>query len=242
MRDFVDTAVAACIEVARLIEENEDVEAYRGFERGAGGDVSIGFDLMAEALFVERLKSFGNIYSEESGWIEGEGEATILLDPIDGSDNLKSDFPYYGAAIALQIEGETRAAIVCNFANGDCFVKYQNHHYKTSLRTPEMHQKVTPHPYAKIGLFEKAAHHPEEGAALMMEGLKFRAPGAVALSLAYAHYVNYVVFFGTMRPYDIDAGRYLCENLHVFYDEGLLIVAKDQVVFDKLMVIFGKAL
>ena len=226
--------------MGRLIEENEDDEAYQGFERGAGGDVSIGFDLMAEEIFVRRLSPFGTIYSEESGLIPGEGDATILLDPIDGSDNLKSAFPYYGAAIALQRGGKTEAAVVCNFASGDCFVKYQDRHYKTSLSDSEMSQKVTPNPYAKIGLFEKAAHHPEVGALLMKEGLKFRAPGAVALSLAYAHYVNYVVFFGTMRPYDIDAGLYMCQSLHIFQDSGLLIVAKDQAVFDTLLRLFRR--
>jgi myo-inositol-1(or 4)-monophosphatase len=241
LKQFVDTALEACIEVCRLIDENSDHSAYESFERGAGGDVSIGFDLMAEAVFARYLKPFGTLLSEESGRIEGEGDALIILDPIDGSDNLKSHVPYYGAAIAYQCEGRTEAALICNFSNGDCFIKYHGKHVKTSLFHPDVCEEVTPHKYAKVGLFERVGVRPEFIAPLLESGLKFRSPGAVALSLAYAHYVKYVVFFGTMRPYDLDAGLYLCENLHIYQDDGLLFVAKDQAVFDKLSEIFLKA-
>jgi myo-inositol-1(or 4)-monophosphatase len=237
---FVDAAVAACIEVGKLIDDQEDDEGYRSHARGAGGDISIGFDLMAEKVFARRLRSFGTILSEESGRIEGEGDALIMLDPIDGSDNLKSRFPYYGASVALQRNGATEAAVICNFANGDCFVKYHKTHRFTSLSAPDVYHKVTCHSHSKVGLFEKAALHPEAVTALIREGLKFRAPGAVALSLAYAHYVNYVVFLGKMRPYDLDAGLFMCEDLHRYQDDELLIVAKDQAVFDKILRIFVK--
>ena len=241
MQQFVDAALNACIEVCRLIDDNSDENAYESYERGAGGDVSIGFDLMAEAVFARHLRPYGTLLSEESGRIEGDGDALIVLDPIDGSDNLKSDFPYYGAAIAYQREGRTEAALICNFANGDCFIKYHAKHYKTSLSNVKVCKDVTPHKYAKIGLFERAGIHPEFIEPLLKSGLKFRSPGAVALSLAYAYYVNYVVFFGTMRPYDLDAGLFMCENLHTYQDEELLIVAKDQAVFDRLTGIFLKA-
>jgi myo-inositol-1(or 4)-monophosphatase len=240
VRPFVDAAVAACIEVGKLIADQEDDEGYRSHSRGAGGDVSIGFDLMAEEVFVRHLGAFGTIYSEESGRIEGQGDALIMLDPIDGSDNLKSRFPYYGASVALHRNGATEAAVICNFANGDCFVKYHRTHCLTSLSDPEVCHNVTLHPHTKVGLFEKAPVHPEASLALIREGLKFRSPGAVALSLAYAHYVNYVLFLGKMRPYDLDAGLFMCEDLHCFQDDDLLIVSKDQAVFDRICVLFQR--
>jgi myo-inositol-1(or 4)-monophosphatase len=226
--------------VRELIASNTDESAYQSFEQGAGGDISIGFDLMAEAVFVRHLKPFGTICSEESGCIEGPGDAEIIIDPIDGSDNLKSNFPYYGAAIALRKSGETVAAVICNFANGDAFVKYSGTYYQTHLSDLELYKAVKDNPYAKVGLFEKAPAHPEVSLRLIKEGLKFRAPGAVALSLAYAHNVKYVLFFGTMRSYDIDAGYYMCEDLYRYQDDELLIVAKDQEVFDKLLKVFKR--
>jgi len=240
LEPFVDAAIAACREAAALIASSEDGEGYRAHSRGAGGDISIGFDLLAEAVFVRYLRPFGTILSEESGTIEGEGDALIILDPVDGSDNLKSCFPYYGASIALQRHGRTEAAVISNFANGDCFVKYHDRHYQTSLFDPDMYRSVTIHPHAKIGLFEKSPDYCSHAEALMQEGLKFRSPGAVALSLAYAHVVNYVLFMGPMRPYDLDAGLFMCESLHVFKDAERLVVAKDKRVFDTLLGIFLK--
>ncbi|MDX1296566.1 MAG: inositol monophosphatase family protein [Sulfurimonadaceae bacterium] len=223
-----------------LIASNTDESAYQSFEQGAGGDISIGFDLMAESVFVKYLKPFGTVCSEESGCIEGPGDAEIVIDPIDGSDNLKSNFPYYGAAIALRENGKTVAAVISNFANGDAFVKHASTHYQTHLSDLNLCKAVTPNPYAKVGLFEKAPAHPELSRALIEEGLKFRSPGAIALSLSYAYHVKYVIFFGTMRSYDIDAGYYMCEDLYRFQDDELLIVAKDQEVFDRLLKVFKR--
>lgn len=235
---FVNAALAACVEIERMIRTNDDETAYLPHTKGAGGDISIGFDLMAEAVFVRHLKSFGAIFSEESGHIEGEGSGLIVLDPIDGSDNLKSNFPYYGASVAYKEQDETLVAVVCNFANGDCFVKYDTHHYRTSLFNLTLRHPVTHHAHAKVGLFEKAPLHSTISGALMQGGLKFRAPGAIALSLAYAYNVNYVSFYGMMRPYDLDAGLYLCDNLHVMQNDAWLVVAKDKAIFDKVTAIF----
>ncbi len=238
MQSFIAAALSACKEVEALIRTNTAESAYELHEAGAGGDLSSGFDLMAEKLFIRHLGAFGRILSEECGMV-GEGDDLIILDPVDGSDNLKSDFPYYGASIALQQQGRTVAALVCNFANGDAFVRFGDIHYKTSLFNDAIREPLKPNPHAAIGLFEKAFFHPEHVAILKKAGLKFRAPGAVALSLAYAYYVKYVVFLGTMRPYDLEAGLYLCDDLYVYTDESVLIVSKEASVFNEICTIFN---
>jgi myo-inositol-1(or 4)-monophosphatase len=237
---FVEAAYAAAVEVGVMLRESDDPSDYLPVSRGAGGDPSIGLDLKAEAIFARHLMLLGTILSEESGRIEGEGEDLIILDPIDGSDNLKSRFPYYGASVALQQKGETTAGVICNFATGDCFLKYQDTHLHTSLFDRTLCKPVTRHSHAKVGLFEKSPVHPELSTALMQAGLKFRAPGAIALSLAYAHEVNYVVFIGKMRAYDLDAGLFMCEDLHVFQSEERLVVAKDKAVFDTIVSLFSR--
>lgn len=237
MEIFIDATIAACREVEAFIRNNSDERAYLLHSRGAGGDISIGFDLDAEAIFVKHLGIFGTISSEESGII-GEGDDLIVIDPIDGSDNLKTRFPYYGASIALQKEGRTVVGVICNFANGDCFVKDENRHYRTSLFRPEIMERVAAHEHSRVGIFEKAALYPQYTKALISAGLKFRSPGAVALSLAYAHYAKYVVFFGTMRPYDLEAGLYLTDDLYSYKDEKCLIIAKEKATFEKVCTIF----
>ena len=209
--------------------------SYEG--QGAGGDLSSKIDLFAEKIFMDRLRKYGCINSEESG-IVGAGERTIILDPIDGSDNLLSSFPYYGASIALK-DSKTLFSCIVNFANGDFFVKWDSLYKKGSLLDDRL-EDVQPNPYSKIGIFEKAYANPLIVKKLQEHKLKFRSPGAVALSLAYARYVRYVLFIGKLRPYDIEAGLHQCEGLFLYLDESTILVSKERQIFDMIQDILIK--
>jgi myo-inositol-1(or 4)-monophosphatase len=239
MEPFIAAALRGCQEVDLLIKKgNETLFALH--ERGFGGDVSNGADLAAEAILFSHLSSYGSVFSEESGWMSPESEITIFLDPIDGSDNFVSRLPYYGISIARICGGETSEGVVCNLANGDVFVRTRTEYYRTSLPAPTLKYPIQTNASAKIGLFEKAPEHPELIRMLMDKKLKFRAPGALALSLAYAPYVKYVLFLGTMRPYDIQAGLYLSRHLHVFYDERYILICADETLFEQIRLIVEK--
>ena len=238
MRTFIEACFDAALEVESLIRSTQHSYGCEPQTKGAGGDVSIGYDLLAEDCFVKHLSCFGRILSEESGYI-GEGDDLIIIDPIDGSDNLKSKFPYYGASIALKRDDKTVAAMVCNFANGDCFVRANGEHYRRSLFREEEREDVGINRHAKVGLFEKASLHPDAARVLIENGLKFRSPGAVALSLSYAHASKYMIFLGNMRPYDIEAGLYLCEDLYTYKSEDIIIVSHNKDVFAKILTIFN---
>ena len=225
-------------EIESLIRSTQHSYGCEPQTKGAGGDISIGYDLLAEDCFVKHLSPFGQILSEESGYI-GEGDDLIIIDPIDGSDNLKSNFPYYGASVALKRDNKTIAGMVCNFANGDCFIRANGEHYRCSLFREDEREEVGVNLHTKVGLFEKAGLHPGAARALIDIGLKFRAPGAIALSLSYAHASKYVVFLGKMRPYDIEAGLYLCEDLYTYVGEDILIVSHNKDVFAKILTIFN---
>jgi myo-inositol-1(or 4)-monophosphatase len=238
MKNFIRETIKACQEIVMMLETNTDKTAYAPLEVGAGGDVSCGLDLAAEAIFVKRLGRYGQILSEESGII-GAGEAQIVLDPIDGSDNMLTHFPYFGASIAYIEDTKIKIGIVCNFANGDIFIKDEKQFLQGKLHSAHF-KPVVKHHTSKIGIFEKAALYPEVTTALIQNNLKYRAPGAVALSLAYAHYANYMVFLGKMRSYDLEAGLFMCENLHMYKDETHIIISKDLEVFEKIKKIILK--
>jgi len=126
------------------------------------------------------------------------------------------------------------AAVVCNLANSDIFIKsYGDEVQQGKLFTTSFH---TPHtaPNPEIGLFEKAYANPALVAALDEKGLKFRSPGAIALSLAYARTVNYVLFVGAFRIYDFAAGLALCEGLEVIVEADYVIVSKDKAVAQQI--------
>jgi len=234
MTPFIQACIDANEEIADAIKNRFDTTWFEKTEVGAGGDVSSKLDLMAEAIFVKHLSPFGQIESEESGVI-GEGDQKIIIDPIDGSSNALSLFPFYGTSVAkVNSEGILDAAIVCNLANSDIFFTtiskgvQQGKLFSKTFHSP--HTAVN----AEIGLFEKAYANPELVALLDQEKLKFRAPGAIALSLAYAHTVNYVLYTGTFRIYDFAAGLALCEGLEVIVEEDYVIVSKDKMIAHKI--------
>lgn len=234
MTDFISACIRANEEIAHALKEGFDASWFEKTEVGAGGDVSSKLDLMAEAIFIKHLGDFGHIESEESGII-GEGEEKIIIDPIDGSANALSLFPFYGTSVAkVNANGVLDAAIVCNLANGDIFFTTVAHGVQQGkLFGTDFHLPHTA-PNAEVGLFEKAYANPTLVALLDQENLKFRSPGAIALSLAYARSVNYVLFMGAFRIYDFAAGLALCEGLEVIVEEDYVIVSKDKDIALKI--------
>lgn len=233
MQVFIRESIKACQEVVTMLESTTDPKAYATQDvRGAGGDFCVGLDLMAEEIFIRRLGRFGQINSEESGLV-GEGDVQIVLDPIDGSDNMLTHFPYFGTSIAYMKDGICILGIVCNFANSDIFIKDEKQFLQGKLYSAHF-RPVENHHTSKIGIFEKAALYPELTQALIQNHLKYRAPGAVALSLAYAHYANYMVFLGKMRPYDLEAGLFMCKDLHMYKDDTHIIISKDKDIFERV--------
>jgi myo-inositol-1(or 4)-monophosphatase len=234
MTPFIQACIKANEEIANALKEGFDASWFEKTEIGAGGDISSKLDLMAEAIFVKYLAPFGQIESEESGLI-GEGKSKIIIDPIDGSANALSLFPFYGSSIAkVNTKGILDEAIVCNLANNDIFLTTKNNGVQQGkLFSTHLHNPHTA-PHAEIGLFEKAYANPQLVALLDSEKLKFRAPGAIALSLAYARSVNYVLFMGAFRIYDFAAGLALCEGLEVIVEEDYVIVSKEKAIAHKI--------
>jgi myo-inositol-1(or 4)-monophosphatase len=62
--------------------------------------------------------------------------------------------------------------------------------------------------------------------------------GAVALSLAYAHDVSFVIFEGKPREFDVCGGKFMCSELFIYESDTILIVSKDKDVFERLFSIF----
>lgn len=228
----------ACIEANRVIyqalQQGFDTQWYEKHDVGAGGDVSSALDLMAESVFVEYLSPFGEIESEESGVI-GSGAEKIIIDPIDGTSNALSLFPFYGTSVAkVNAAGILDTAVVVNLGNGDLFFKLHGEVLYHGKLESDSYTPVEVAAFSEVGLFEKAYANPTLVQALDKEGLKFRSPGAIALSLAYAHSVSYVLFVGTFRIYDFAAGLALCEGLEVIVESDYVIVSKDKETAAKI--------
>lgn len=124
--DFFMRVVLASLEIIRLLH-TQDSLLHESFGIGAGGDKSSGADLLAEAIFCKFFSPNYHLDSEEAGFIEGDKNAkqTIILDPLDGSSNFKSNIPYYGASLALCDEnGRVREACIVNYISHE--ISYLN--------------------------------------------------------------------------------------------------------------------
>jgi len=244
MTEFSQACMAANQEVMLSLGECFTPALLEKGTQGAGGDISSGADMLAEEIFVRHLSPFGSIESEESGVI-GEGRATLIIDPLDGSANYASGFPYYGTSVALlDSEGKLRAAQICNLATGEIFVKELYEELAMHRLPSEEHEGSTAvrDSAPELGLFEKAYANPLVAASLLEAGYKFRSPGATALSLAYAHSVQFFLFVGESRIYDIAAGLAICEGLEVIVEEDYVIVSQDKNIGHDIEMIIRRSL
>jgi len=74
-------------------------------------------DLMVDHLVVDSIRQQfpkDKLFTEESGFIGHEGEYLWIVDPIDGTSNLRLGLPYLATGLAVQYAGETVLSAVYN--------------------------------------------------------------------------------------------------------------------------------
>lgn len=194
---------------------------------GYGGDNSLNIDLIAEQIFIKHLSSFGDIYSEEVGLLSSNSNIKIIIDPIDGSHNFQTGLPYYGTSVALKIDDELKAGFVANLANATMIYRLDEDIKEISLIDEVEFDSIIQEKPA-ISIFERAYAYPEFSNKLYSKGIKFRSPGAAALSLANARNFSFVLFAGKIREFDIAAALHICSDLFIHNDGEFLIITKSK--------------
>ena len=91
---------------------------------GADGTPTSRIDKMAEnavLLYLEREGIPLNVLSEEIGFVDRGGEETLVLDPIDGSNNAVAGLPYYTVSLGVGKDSLSgmRLGYVRNLVNKD---------------------------------------------------------------------------------------------------------------------------
>ena len=140
---------------------------------------------------------------------------TIVIDPLDGSNNFYSNLPYFGTSIALQKNNETIAGFVTNLISGIITYRaFENDIKFFSLEKME-YKNIIEVPKNKISIFERAYNYPKICEKLTSNHIKFRTLGAVALSLSNAFNYEFVLYCGKIREFDVVASMYINKNLYV---------------------------
>ncbi len=78
-------------------------------------------DIVADEVALRVLHGAGfRVVSEESG-VSGDGEYTVVVDPIDGSTNCDHGVPFFSTSLAVLRENDLVAALVMNHATGTIY-------------------------------------------------------------------------------------------------------------------------
>src|SRR5438552_2594901 len=114
------------LEIADAVQHA--VEAFQGdpaevVGRGADGAPSARIDRLAEETVLRVLDYEGaalNVLSEEAGFIDRGGKATLVLDPIDGTHNAIRGIPAYSVSLAIGHErlSDVQEALVRDLVSG----------------------------------------------------------------------------------------------------------------------------
>ena len=230
--EFIEAVKLANKELHTYINNHITIQDFEYSDTiGFGGDNSLKIDLIAEDIFIKHLEKFGNIFSEECGLKTTNKEFTIVIDPLDGSNNFYSNLPYYGTSIALQKENETVAGFVTNLVTGIITYRAFDDEIKY-FSIIEMKDKYFFNKQkSKISVFERAYEYPKICQELNNQKIKFRCLGAVALSLSDANNYNFVLYAGNIRDFDILAALYICKDLYIYKTKEFLLISRDKVTF-----------
>lgn len=109
-------------------------EAARKLRKGAGGDISMQIDIIAENMIIEKLKEYNcdiQLISEEIGeiYIGDENKALktgarLIVDPVDGSNNAVRGIPFSSVSIAYAEGNELESiikAVIIDLYTGDLY-------------------------------------------------------------------------------------------------------------------------
>lgn len=232
-RNFIEAVILANKELHTYINTNLSLNDYEYTNiTGFGGDNSLRMDLIAENIFIKHLEKFGNIYSEECGLKTTNKEFTIVIDPLDGSNNFYSNLPYYGTSVALQKDGTTIAGFVTNLISS--IIKYRAFDDEIKYFSLIKNEEIMPiyREKTKISVFERAYEYPILCQKLSRNNIKFRSLGAVALSLSDAQNYDFVLYCGNIREFDIAASLYICKDLYIYKTDISLLLSKNKQKFD----------
>ncbi len=237
MLKFKEAVIVANKEIVELIKTKSHDMLCEKISIGHGGDVSMRIDLLAEEIFVKYLSKYGNIYSEECGYIDNQSEFDLIIDPIDGSSNFASNLPYFGTSVALKKQDEHICSVITNLANQDIFIKDARGLLRGKIDSLDF-KKIDINANSSVGIFERSYCSQNIAEKLKAIKIKYRSPGAFALSLAYARDVDFVIYEGILRAFDVEAGLHMCEDLNLYKSSQILFISKDKETFDKIAKLF----
>ena len=193
--------------------------------KGAGGDMTLKLDKIAEDIILDKLETLHNnfdlefiLVSEELGIRKfGNNPTThIIIDPLDGSFNARQGIPYYATSMALasgKTVNDVVLGYVCNLANGDEFHAIKGSAAFVNGQQIEGKDVEIPRAFVFEAAHNKAGLKRVEPLLDMFE--RARCLGSTALDICYLAAGNIDIFFYPIpsRTIDYVAGKVILEEV-----------------------------
>jgi len=217
---LLELAEAVQHAVAELVEDPAEVVG-----RGADGAPSTRIDRVAEAAVLRVLEyeeARLNVLSEEAGFIDRGGDATLVLDPIDGTHNALRGVPAYSVSMAVGRShlADIEEGLVRDLVSGATYYAAKGHGARLNGRPIRVHAYNPKDLLFTVYLGSNA--HPD---AARVAGLarRVRNLGAASLDLclvargaADLYYMHSAVANTKLRAVDIAAGTLIVREAGVF--------------------------
>jgi myo-inositol-1(or 4)-monophosphatase len=221
---------ATAAEAARLVADDLRA-AFRGsiaveFKRDQHDPVTV-HDRKAEeaisGLLTARVPD-SSIVGEEDGAVDGSGDVTWYIDPIDGTANFAHGLAFWCTSIGAVVDGRIVAGAILDPMAGHLFTADLSGAYldgsrlrSTGVRDEAEAMLLTSYPSARDIEADGAAGLASYGELVTAYGT-VRRPGSAALSLAHiaAGWVDATVGF-SVSAWDICAGQLLARQAGATY-------------------------
>ena len=183
--------------------------------RGADGAPSTRIDQVAEAAVLRILDYEGaaiNVLSEEAGFLDRGAEATLILDPIDGTHNAIRGVPAYSVSLAVGRErlADVEEGLVRDLVSGATFYAAKGQGARMNNRPIQVRPFDSSDALFSVYLGTNAA---EDAAHVASRARRVRSLGAASLDLclvahgaADMYYMHSAVEDTKLRAVDIAAG------------------------------------
>jgi myo-inositol-1(or 4)-monophosphatase len=210
------TCVAAAARATEIIREGAERRHAIVWEHKSEFDFVSEIDRRAEHALTEVITARhpdGRVLGEEfSPTMTDRSGLVFVADPLDGTTNFLHGIPWYAVSIAAMVDGELRAGVVLNAANGELFTATAGGGARLNGQ-PITVSPITEPARALIGTgfpFKGDEHVDEYLQMLpriMRETSGIRRPGAASLDLASVACGRFEGFWEiTLAPWDIAAG------------------------------------
>lgn len=193
--------------------------------KGAGGDLTLKLDKIAEDVILDKLETLHNNFDREFILVSEElgirkfgrnPDTHIIIDPLDGSFNARQGIPYYATSMALAT-GKTVNDVVLgyvrNLANGDEFHAIKGSKAYINGQQIEGKDVEIPRAFVFEAAHNKAGLKRVEPLLDMFE--RARCLGSTALDICYLAAGNVDIFFYPIpsRTIDYVASKVILEEV-----------------------------